>query len=153
VPIPRASLDDRSVARGGPAAVVEALPGPAVLDLNRFVVGPDWVAIRRKGHIHLLTTESLAVIAVVAPSPWKQVVWSRGFVAPAPELVLRSTEGTIIKVPIDHIDPSARQTLWSVLGSQTSLTAVAKSFLASGALPDGWNRRLQFVGFRFGSKY
>ena len=152
MPFVRPSLDKRPAGRAS-VGVVDALPQGTLAIVGSLAIGPDWVAKGHRGKWSVIPIGSLASVTVVAPAGWKQFMSMSAFIAPPPDLVFATSDGVAFRIPINQVDGRARAALLSVLSQTMRVSRVARRFLESKGLPDGWDRQFQFVGFRFGRPY
>jgi hypothetical protein len=129
---------------------VDQLPSNSLFASHGLAIGHGWVARRPAVSWHLLQLDQLQSVAIVPPTAFTKVAYSRSVVAPDPDVALQDRSGNSIRIPVGKLDEAGRQELGSQIPTTVEVTTAAAAFLRNGSLPDKWAKRFQFAFMRFG---
>ena len=118
---------------------------------RRFAIADGWMA---EGHLafwRVVTTSEIVAVALVNANILRRLN-TRALLAPGPLLVIRTGDGSLLKVDVKRLPEDARRKILWELPSGAEVANYADRFLRDGELPGRLGRPLRLYGFRFGKR-
>jgi len=129
-------LDGSPYGAGRKLDGVRFLPIGADFNDADVATGPQWVAFREPviRNWRLARVASIKSVALMGPTVFASAS-GHGTQQPVPELVIGTTDGSVMRAEVTHISPPARHAILRHLPENVEVTLAARGFLVHGHVP------------------